>query len=247
MTLFSGNSLWYLIAQSDAMSKGVLLILLALSIACWAVFLCKFFLISSKKRQLAVVLKELQHVQSVDQLIGLAQANKGNVAGYFLSKNLTYLKSLLSKSGTLALQSDSVVWEKFQAHLDQTIDVLVVQEESYVSLLSTSAGVSPLLGLFGTVWGLVHSFIRISEKQSADIATVAPGLSEALITTLAGLMVAIPAMVMYNIVVNQVKKVEYQLVDLADATASRVQELMTNKEIPHDSFKTQTQTSGFAQ
>jgi len=226
MTFFAGNSLWYLIAQSDAMSKGVLLILLGMSIACWAVFLCKIFLVLAKKRQLAEVLKEMQHVTSIEQFVALAAANKGNIAGYFLSKNLNYLKSLIAKSSFDAANRDSVVWDQFQNHLDQTVDNLIVQEESYVSLLQTSAGVSPLLGLFGTVWGLVHSFIRISEKQSADLATVAPGLSEALITTLAGLMVAIPAMVMYNIVIVQIKKVEYQLIELSDTTSSLVQQLV---------------------
>jgi len=225
MTFFAGNSLWYLIVQSDAMSKGVLLILLGLSIACWAVFIAKIFLVIAKKRQLAACLKEMQHVTSVEQFVALAAANKGNVAGYFLSKNLTYLKSLLAKSNGVFTQ-DSAAWDQFQNNLDQTVDNLIVQEESYVTLLSTSAGVSPLLGLFGTVWGLVHSFIRISEKQSADLATVAPGLSEALITTLAGLMVAIPAMVMYNVLMVQIKKVEYQLVELSDTTGSLVQQLV---------------------
>lgn len=226
MTFFAGNSLWYLIVQSDAMSKGVLLILLGMSIACWAVFLCKIFLVMAKKRQLAAVLKELHEVTSIEQLLALAAFNKGNVAGYFLSKNLTYLKALLAKAGPDAHRPDSIVWDQFQNHLDQMVDNLVVQEESYISLLHTSAGVAPLLGLFGTVWGLVHSFIRISEKQSADLATVAPGLSEALITTLAGLMVAIPAMVMYNILIVQIKKVEYQLLELSDATGALVQQLV---------------------
>lgn len=226
MTFFAGNSLWYLIVQSDAMSKGVLLILLGMSIACWAVFLCKIFLVTTKKRQLAAMLKELHEVTSIDQLLALAAFNKGNIAGYFLSKNLTYLKALLAKAGPDAHRADSIVWDQFQNHLDQMVDNLVVQEESYISLLHTSAGVSPLLGLFGTVWGLVHSFIRISEKQSADLATVAPGLSEALITTLAGLMVAIPAMVMYNILIVQIKKVEYQLLELSDTTGALVQQLV---------------------
>ena len=78
------------------------------------------------------------------------------------------------------------------------VDAIVVHEESYLPFLSTSAAVAPLLGLFGTVWGLIHAFMRISEKQVADITTVAPGIAEALVTTLAGLFVAIPALIMFN-------------------------------------------------
>jgi biopolymer transport protein TolQ len=79
-----------------------------------------------------------------------------------------------------------------------------------------SAGVSPLLGLFGTVWGLIHAFVRISEKQSADIATVAPGIAEALITTLAGLMIAIPSLMMFSYLTTQLKSIEHRLIGVAD-------------------------------
>ena len=114
-----------------------------------------------------------------------------------------------------------------QYHINQTVDTLVSNEESYLPLLSTSAAVAPLLGLFGTVWGLVHAFIRISEKQSADITVVAPGIAEALITTLAGLVVAIPALVMYNYLVVRVRQIEDQIVNLADKVSFIIQhELM---------------------
>ncbi len=73
-----------------------------------------------------------------------------------------------------------------------------------------------MLGLFGTVWGLVHAFVSISQKQSADIATVAPGIAEALITTLAGLMVAIPALVMFVYLNTMVKDIEQKSMNLAD-------------------------------
>ena len=75
---------------------------------------------------------------------------------------------------------------------------MILHDEAYVPILSSCAAVAPLLGLFGTVWGLIHAFLQISQTQVADLATVAPGISEALITTLAGLMVAIPALIMYN-------------------------------------------------
>jgi len=83
------------------------------------------------------------------------------------------------------------------------------------------------LGLFGTVWGLVHAFIRISEKQSADITTVAPGIAEALITTLAGLLVAIPALVMYHYLMSEIRTIERQLFILADKFSFIVQKLFS--------------------
>ena len=67
-----------------------------------------------------------------------------------------------------------------------------------MGILATTANISPMIGLLGTVWGIMYSFINISRQGSASIGTVAPGIAEALITTLAGLLVAIPAMVGHN-------------------------------------------------
>lgn len=107
-------------------------------------------------------------------------------------------------------------WERVQGHITQTFEELVLQEERYMPFLYASAGVSTLIGLFGTVWGLIHAFVRIGEYQSADIATVAPGIAEALITTLAGLIVAIPAFLMFHYLTVQNRKLEYQLSVFAD-------------------------------
>jgi biopolymer transport protein TolQ len=118
--------------------------------------------------------------------------------------------------------------ELVNQQIDQSLDELVHEEESYLPLVSTSAGVSTLLGLFGTIWGLIHAFIRISQMQSADIATVAPGIAEALITTLAGLMVAIPSTVMYNVLVVQVRKLEHKYLMLADKITMLFEPLFKN-------------------
>ena len=116
-----------------------------------------------------------------------------------------------------------------QYHIDQTVDTLVSNEESYLAVLSTSAAVSPLLGLFGTVWGLIHAFISISEKQAADIAVVAPGIAEALVTTLAGLIVAIPALIMYNYLALRIRTIEGQIVQFADKMSFIMQQLLGTK------------------
>src|SRR5439155_18764244 len=110
-------------------------------------------------------------------------------------------------------------------HIDQTVDSFVEQERQNLPLLATCAGVAPLLGLFGTVWGLVHAFMRISEKQIADIVTVAPGIAEALITTLAGLLVAIPALLMFNYLQVQVRIIEQRLGAMAHKMGVTMQQL----------------------
>lgn len=227
MELGMGNSLWHLIAQSDSVSKLVLCILLCMSIGCWAVFFCKLALVHIKKRQLRAVANHFKHGLTLQELLVIATHHTGTLPGYFLSNNLAFLNMLLKSNQSRELneaERDMVLY-----HMDQSVDSLIEYEKNYLSILSTAAGVAPLLGLFGTVWGLVHAFMRISEKQVADITTVAPGIAEALMTTLAGLLVAIPALVMFNYLQVQVRAIGQQLIVLADQVGVIVQQLALRK------------------
>ncbi len=142
-----GNAMWHLIKQSDAMSFFVLLVLFFMSVACWAVFLCKIILVRLKKRDLRRVLGKFKQVRTVEDMLALASEYAGTVPGYFLSKNLVFLKSLLETGK----KKDYHNWELMQHHMEQTLDEMVAHEESYLPVLSTSAAVAPLLGLFGTI------------------------------------------------------------------------------------------------
>lgn len=226
MVQIMGNALWQLIVQSDTISKLVLLMLLVMSILCWSVFIYKLMLMRTKKRQMQEALAYLKSVATLDQLMAAAAHFSGTMPGYFLSKNLASLKGILETNkerGQSALSEQQ--WQLLQQSIGQTVDDMLVHEESYLAVLTTSFTVSTLLGLFGTVWGLVHSFIRISEKQSADIVTVAPGIAEALITTLAGLAVAIPAIVLFNYLMVKMRGLENQLLALGDRLSNVFQKL----------------------
>lgn len=215
--VFTGNALWHLIMQSDAISKGVLLLLLILSIVSWALFFYKWMILRKKKSELQDAITQLNAVQNFDDLRSLGFRLNNTLGGISINKNLMFLKSMLDTAklqGRAGLIGEER--ELLREHAYQVVDDVVAQEESNLPFLSATAAVSPLLGLFGTVWGLVHAFVSISQKQSADIATVAPGIAEALITTLAGLMVAIPALVMFVYLNTMVKDIEQKSVNLAD-------------------------------
>jgi len=215
--LFMGNALWHLITQSDAICKGVLIILLVLSIISWALFFYKLIIVWSKKKDVERALEQLERVQTFDELLALGYRLNNTLGGYFINRNLVFLKSILDTTratGRTALNGEER--ELVREHGEQIVDDILNQEEAYVPFFSATAAVSPLLGLFGTVWGLIHSLVGISQKQSADIATVAPGIAEALITTLAGIMVAIPALVMFVYLNTQIKNLEQRCVALAD-------------------------------
>ena len=224
--MFLGNAMWHLVQQSDVVSLSVLLLLLAMSIVCWSIFLYKIILLCVKRRQLNKAFAEIESVETMEQLLAFTERFSGTLPEYFLSKNLRFLKTILgsfSKDGQAAFDIKHI--DLVQQHAYQIVDDMVHHEERYLSFLSTSAAAAPLLGLFGTVWGLVHAFIRISEQQSADITTVAPGMAEALITTLVGLMVAIPALVMSNYLYVQVASIEKRLESLAAHFVIIVQKL----------------------
>jgi biopolymer transport protein ExbB/TolQ len=226
MSFFTGNALWQLIKQSDAVSKFVMLLLLGMSIICWTLFLYKLLALRVKKKQMKLALVDLKNTATIEQMLALAATHTHTAPGYFLAKNLTFLKLILEdnrlrESRPMTTQQ----WNLIEQTIQQTVDDMIDYEESGLAFLSASAAIAPLLGLFGTVWGLVHSFISISEKQSADITTVAPGLAEALMTTLAGLMVAIPALIMFHYLSLQIARFGTTLMAIADRFNFVVQKL----------------------
>jgi biopolymer transport protein TolQ len=214
MNFFSGNPLWQLVSQADTISKMVLLTLLATSVICWAIFLGKLIIFRIKTKQFKLINQKLISINTTSDLITCANAAKNTAPGYFLLKNIAFLKEILK--GNLDKEITEHEWELIEKNCDNTIETMILHDESYLSLLSSSAAVAPLLGLFGTVWGLIHAFMRISETQVADIATIAPGIAEALITTLAGLIVAIPALIMFNYLQTKTRQLEHHLFVLAD-------------------------------
>lgn len=227
MNIFSGNGLWQLVIQADTISKLVLLLLFCMSVISWTIFIGKLALLQVKERQFKEINKKVQKAKTISDLVEISALASKTAPGYFMGKNLAFLKELLST----ALDSSSSFngrqtqenrklgvfeWEMFERHMDNNIDAFLMHNEEYISFLSSCAAVGPLLGLFGTIWGLIHSFMRISETQIADIATIAPGIAEALITTIAGLIVAIPALVMFNYLQTKTRKLEHLLIALAD-------------------------------
>lgn len=217
MSSFMGNSLWNLITQSDAVCKGILLLLLILSIVSWALFFYKFIILRAKKKELSNAIEQVNNVRNFEELLSLGYRLNNTIGGHFINRSLMFLKSLLESAklqGRNGLNHEEREMVREQGY--QTIDELIGQEESYMPFFSATAAAAPLIGLFGTVWGLIYAFVRISEKQSADIATVAPGIAEALITTMASLVIAIPALVMFVYLNTKIKNLDQKLVSLSD-------------------------------
>ena len=216
---------WQLILQADLMTKFVLFCLFLLSVFCIWVVLSKFLVLHRQKRAIHQLQVDMKQARSFDDLLALSHQYQDSAAGRFLLRSLTELKELLhtkrAVGGGEVPEGDKVLLsmqdvEHLQLLVDQSLDHVLSQEEQYLPVLGTSAAVAPLIGLFGTVWGLVHAFVNISQQRSADISVVAPGIAEALTTTLAGLIVAIPALIFFHYFSNELRKMELQLLGVSD-------------------------------
>lgn len=209
---FFNTAAWQLIIQTDAVSKCIMGGLLSLSIICVAVIIFKSFELRSERLRAKILLKHMRAATTFNELEKASKMMPDGVAGQFLRSTLEDVQRIKNMQSLLTERQVDFIDMKINQHLSSSMLSL----ERYLSLLSSSGSVSPLIGLFGTVWGLIHAFIDISAEKTADIATVAPGIAEALLTTLAGLVVAIPALVAFNYFSSELRTLDACLLEVSD-------------------------------
>jgi biopolymer transport protein TolQ len=208
--------LWQILSSTDLMTKGVLLGLLAMSVLTWALALYKKMVFSAKLKSLKQAQGLLQNVKGMDDFLARTSVIQNTFAGELIGTFLTEFKKMLriyDAGGTTIADKD---WYLLQATIAQRVDEALAEEEHLIPILSTNAQAAPLVGLFGTVWGLIHAFMGIAQQRSADISAVAPGIAEALVTTLGGLIVAIPALVLYSYLVGQMRVLERSIIEISE-------------------------------
>jgi len=206
---------WQLIAQMDWMATVIILGLFFLSVICIAIIAFKALAFIKHQQELKRLQRQLRSINNFNEVVTLARKKTSHTAGRLLARSLDDLEKIMRAKGEKTLTEKE--FEKLDFMVNQTVSNLLVEEEAYLPLLSSSAVVSPLIGLFGTIWGLVQAFIDIGQEKTADIATIAPGIAMALLTTLAGLIVAIPAMAAFHYFSNELRKIEAGLYDVSDS------------------------------
>lgn len=227
---FFKGAVWQLVRQMDWVAIIILIALFCLSVFCIAIIASKLSLFARHRKQLKNLENQLHEAKNISDLIEISKEHRDTLGGKFLAKSLFSLRQLLdkhtSKKGIEQPSDEKNIvltpqdLESLEQSINQIIDRLLLEEEAYMPLLGTSAAVAPLVGLFGTIWGLIHAFVDISQEKSADIATVAPGMAEALIVTLAGLVVAIPAMVAFHYFSHEIRKFEFSLCAISNKILS---------------------------
>lgn len=197
-------SITHLIAQASVLAQIVLLLLLLASVLSWAV-------IFSKRKALADAKKAASAFEdrfwSGGSLATLYEAERVNPAdglpAIFVSGYEEYTRHQTTGRSN---PEDALAGVQRQMRVTQVREV--ERLEGGLSLLATIGSTSPYIGLFGTVWGIMNAFVSIGNMKQASLATVAPGIAEALIATAMGLFAAIPAVIAYNFFTRGVERME---------------------------------------
>jgi len=205
-----GGGVGELIINAGPMAKLVLLILLCFSIVCWAVIFEKWRQLRLAHQETERFLKMYREGRRLAFLAGAAKKLRASPAArVFLGAHQELLgRGFPDGVDVVEEWEESLPSERLEA-VNRAMRRVATSEigrlERHLPFLATTASSAPFIGLFGTVWGVMAAFQNIGSQGSASLAVVAPGISEALIATAAGLAAAIPAVIAYNHFVNRVK------------------------------------------
>lgn len=205
------GSLWEIVVSSTFLSKFILVGASILLIICLFIFFYKFMLFREQLRQIKKVRQSLQNATTIQDLFAVGAVLKGTLPGVILGRGLKTLKLALQGGEGEKRHTSERQIVAVQDSLDQAIADAMHQESSYLPVLSVSAAVSPLIGLFGTISGLIQAFIGIARQRSTDIMAIAPGIAEALLATFAGITVAIAAFVLFHLLNSKLRTIEHEL------------------------------------
>ena len=209
-------SMWALFQNADLVVKGVMVGLIIASIAVWAIAIDKILLYARTKRAMDGFEQAFWSGQSLDELYRTLSARPSHsMAALFVAAMREWKRSLERQPRSFAgLQ------KRIQKVMDITIQREIERLESRLLVLATVGSAGPIIGLFGTVWGIMTSFRAIAGQQTTSLAVVAPGIAEALFATAIGLIAAIPATIFYNKFVSDVNKQALRLEGFADEFAA---------------------------
>lgn len=187
---------------------SVLILLIFFSIASWAIILYKYFTLLKAHQQSVFFLNLFWESNSLSQVFdGSEKFGHSPVAQVFRAGYIELAKSVNAQKPS----REPGDMENIERALRRAASHQVTTLESLVSFLATTGSTAPFVGLFGTVWGIMESFHEIGRVGNATLATVAPGISEALIATATGLFAAIPAVVGYNYFVQRIKVLDAEM------------------------------------
>ena len=190
----------------------ILIVLAVFSVVSWAIIGMKARLLVKASREIDLFLGGFRKARDLEQIQeaahGLSLSPIPAMVGTAVREVQQLRKLLAGKSGE-RMEFDHTVMmrDNLLMAMERTLSEKAAELRRYIVFLATCTTVSPFLGLLGTVWGIMIAFLDIAAKGSANISVVAPGIADALITTIAGLFVAIPSVIGYNYLNNRVRHI----------------------------------------
>lgn len=198
--IFVGGEIVDLVLQTGPVAKSVLLLLLAFSVLSWAVILSKWRMIRQARGQSAQFVRAFRKAQRMQDIASVAeQFRPSPLVGVFESAVLEFKHQMGTTGGIHNLVS-------IQRSMQIASSEEITRLERNVPWLAITGAVTPFVGLFGTVWGIIDAFHGLGTAGAATLRAVAPGISEALVTTAAGLAAAIPAVIAYNLIIGSIRE-----------------------------------------
>src|ERR1700678_4243254 len=206
---FVGGEILDLVSTTGAVAKFVLLTLLAFSLISWAIILTKWSLLRRARVQSGRFLRAFRKAQRMQDVASVAdQFRPSPLVGVFEGA-VDEFKRQMGTTGSI--HNPVAIQRAMQIASSEEITRL----ERNVPWLAITGAVTPFIGLFGTVWGIIDAFHGLGTAGAATLRAVAPGISEPLITTAAGLAAAIPAVIAYNLILGSIRELAARNDDFA--------------------------------
>ena len=182
---------WSMFVSADILVKAIMVGLAIASLVTWTIFIAKMIELSLIQRKLRAALGQVSDARSLAEA-QFALGAKGSVLSSLLSAAMREARL------SAGISSDAGIKERAASSFAEIVRTEARRIRLGMGVLATIGATSPFVGLFGTVWGIMNSFIGISKSQTTNLAVVAPGIAEALLATAFGLAAAIPAVIIYN-------------------------------------------------
>jgi biopolymer transport protein TolQ len=220
MPVVTSSEIIQMILYAGPMVRFVLLLLLFFSVMSWAIIFAKHFSIRKARKESARFLDLFWNSRDLSEAFASSKRLKSSpLAKVFRVAYVELKKVNRSQSsstgdevtGQASLSQKMVGVDNVKRALRRAVNMELTGLGRALPFLATTGNTTPFIGLFGTVWGIMNAFSGIGLKGSASLAVVAPGISEALIATAAGLAAAIPAVVAYNYFTNKVRVLESEM------------------------------------
>ena len=197
---------WGMYQNADVVVKSVMIGLILASILTWTVWVAKSIELISARRRLRRELPELKRARNLQQA-----AEQARVQHSFSTILIEEAQDELQLSANSKLKEG--IKERVSFRLERLVAACGRDMSKGTGVLATIGSTAPFVGLFGTVWGIMNSFIGIAKSQTTNLAVVAPGIAEALLATALGLVAAIPAVIIYNVFARSIASYKAQVAD----------------------------------